>query len=103
MSKKSRSKTLSVRLPRVYRRDLRRLQTGSCRGQISAALRQCVKDSFGAGMGYQDMGIAPDPQVRPIYLQLEPDLRAKLAALARENDCTVEYIAVQYAVRGATA
>ncbi|TNJ48485.1 hypothetical protein [Phaeobacter sp. B1627] len=92
MSRKSSSKSTEVRFPQpahlmvLERRDRRRSNS------YSDAARVLVQEKLQAG--YVDRGLVPDG-MRRVRVQLPMSELAKVAELARENECTPEYIIIQ--------
>ena len=92
MSRKSRRKSIALRCPPGLKSALRAKARGRDR-RIPAIFRDVLRAT--ALQPYVDHGVLPEPGARPVLLQLDPELRAAVEALARAEGQSVDYVLLQ--------
>lgn len=83
MSARDRRRTTALHLPRALRRHLR-----DAHGAIAGPTRRVLLDALDAAL--QPGPLRPDPDTRPVYLQLAPAERAALDAFADRHGLSRE-------------
>lgn len=96
MSAKDRRKSIELRVPEAALPTLRRLRRQSRSGSGAAALRVLVER--GLALGFEDLGVDPAPSGQAYRLQISPQTRRDVHALAQRHNHSEAYVLTQLCV-----